>query len=60
MDSQTSLNRISVLGVPVDILPPEGIEDLVLKFADGKNHQIILLSLVGSHCARGDRASSAR
>jgi N-acetylglucosaminyldiphosphoundecaprenol N-acetyl-beta-D-mannosaminyltransferase len=45
MDPQAPLNRVSVLGVPVDILPPEAIEDLVLRFADGKNHQIVLLSL---------------
>jgi N-acetylglucosaminyldiphosphoundecaprenol N-acetyl-beta-D-mannosaminyltransferase len=45
MDSQAPLNRISVLGVPVDILPVEGIEELVVRFADGKNHQIVLLSL---------------
>jgi N-acetylglucosaminyldiphosphoundecaprenol N-acetyl-beta-D-mannosaminyltransferase len=45
MDSQASVTRVSVLGVPVDILPPEAIEDLVSRFADGKNHQIILLSL---------------
>ena len=45
MDSQAPLSRISILGVPVDILPEEGIEDLVARFADGKNHQIILLSL---------------
>lgn len=45
MDPQAAISRISVLGVPVDILPEEGIEDLVARFADGKNHQIILLSL---------------
>ena len=45
MDPQAPVNRISVLGVPLDILPPEGIEDLVIRFADGKNHQIVLLSL---------------
>lgn len=45
MDPQARLNRVSVLGVPVDILPVEGIEDLVVRFADGKNHQIVLLSL---------------
>ncbi len=45
MDPQARLNRISVLGVPVDILPAEGIEDLVARFEDGKNHQIVLLSL---------------
>jgi N-acetylglucosaminyldiphosphoundecaprenol N-acetyl-beta-D-mannosaminyltransferase len=45
MDPQARLNRVSVLGVPVDILPPEGIEDLVARFEDGMNHQIVLLSL---------------
>jgi N-acetylglucosaminyldiphosphoundecaprenol N-acetyl-beta-D-mannosaminyltransferase len=45
MDPQAPVTRVSVLGVPVDILPPEGIEDLVPRFADGKNHQIVLLSL---------------
>jgi N-acetylglucosaminyldiphosphoundecaprenol N-acetyl-beta-D-mannosaminyltransferase len=45
MDSQASISRIAVLGVPVDILPEEGIDDLVARFADGKNHQIVLLSL---------------
>jgi N-acetylglucosaminyldiphosphoundecaprenol N-acetyl-beta-D-mannosaminyltransferase len=44
MDS-LSLNRISVLGVPVDILPADRIEDVVASFEDGKNHQIVLLSL---------------
>jgi N-acetylglucosaminyldiphosphoundecaprenol N-acetyl-beta-D-mannosaminyltransferase len=45
MDSQARLSRIDVLGIPVDILPEEGIEDLVARFADGKNHQVVLLSL---------------
>jgi N-acetylglucosaminyldiphosphoundecaprenol N-acetyl-beta-D-mannosaminyltransferase len=45
MDSQEPLNRISVLGVSVDILPEESIEGLIDRFADGKNHQIVLLSL---------------
>jgi N-acetylglucosaminyldiphosphoundecaprenol N-acetyl-beta-D-mannosaminyltransferase len=45
MDSQAPMNRVSVLGVPVDILPVEGIEELVVRFSDGKNHQIVLLSL---------------
>lgn len=45
MDPQVPVNRISILGVPLDILPPEGIEDLVKRFADEKNHQIVLLSL---------------
>jgi N-acetylglucosaminyldiphosphoundecaprenol N-acetyl-beta-D-mannosaminyltransferase len=45
MDPQVPLNRISVLGVPIDILPEGSIEDLVARFSDGKNHQIVLLSL---------------
>ena len=45
MDPQASLSRVSVLGVPVDILPVEAIEDLVVRLEDGKNHQIVLLSL---------------
>jgi N-acetylglucosaminyldiphosphoundecaprenol N-acetyl-beta-D-mannosaminyltransferase len=45
MDSQAPLNRISVLGVSVDILPEGEIEGLIDRFADGKNHQIVLLSL---------------
>jgi N-acetylglucosaminyldiphosphoundecaprenol N-acetyl-beta-D-mannosaminyltransferase len=45
MDPQAPVNRISILGVPVDILPEDGIEDLIVRFADGKNHQIVLLSL---------------
>jgi len=45
MDAQASLNRIYILGVPVDILPPSEIDDLVSRFEDGKNHQIVLLSL---------------
>ena len=40
-----SLNRISVLGIPVDILPEDRIEDLIASFEDGRNHQIVLLSL---------------
>lgn len=45
MDSQSTLNRTQVLGVPVDILPPERIEEIAELFEDGKNHQIVLLSL---------------
>jgi len=45
MDSQAGLSRIKILGVPVDILPPERIEDIVYGFEDGKNHQIVLLSV---------------
>lgn len=40
-----SLNRVTVLGVPVDILPEDRIEEVVASLNDGKNHQIILLSL---------------
>jgi N-acetylglucosaminyldiphosphoundecaprenol N-acetyl-beta-D-mannosaminyltransferase len=45
MDSQSTLNRTQVLGVPVDILAPERIEEIANLFEDGKNHQIVLLSL---------------
>ncbi len=45
MDAQASLSRINILGVPVDILPTSEIIDLAARFADGKNHQIELLSL---------------
>lgn len=45
MGSQAKPGRITVLGVPIDILPPEDIEEIVFGFEDGKNHQIVLLSL---------------
>ncbi|HOX30923.1 MAG TPA: WecB/TagA/CpsF family glycosyltransferase [Spirochaetales bacterium] len=45
MDSQYELKRSQVLGVPVDILPPDRIEEIASRFEDGKNHQIVLLSL---------------
>ncbi|HET7838191.1 MAG TPA: WecB/TagA/CpsF family glycosyltransferase, partial [Rectinemataceae bacterium] len=45
MDSQASVSRISILGVPVDTLPEDRIDEIVAKFEDGKNHQIILLSV---------------
>lgn len=45
MESQSGVVRIKILGVPVDILPPDKIEEVVYGFEDGKNHQIILLSL---------------
>ncbi len=41
----TTLNRITVLGVPIDILPEDKIEETVAALNDGQNHQIILLSL---------------
>jgi N-acetylglucosaminyldiphosphoundecaprenol N-acetyl-beta-D-mannosaminyltransferase len=45
MESQARLSRITVLGVPIDVLPPERIEEIAFGFEDGKNHQIVLLSL---------------
>jgi len=45
MESQARISRITVLGVPIDVLPPDGIEETAFDFEDGKNHQIILLSL---------------
>jgi N-acetylglucosaminyldiphosphoundecaprenol N-acetyl-beta-D-mannosaminyltransferase len=45
MDSQAGLSRIRILGVPIDILPEEGIEDWISRLEDGKNHQIVLLSV---------------
>ena len=45
MDSDR-VKRISLLNVPLDILKPEDLEDVVrAMFSDGRNHQIILLSL---------------
>jgi len=39
------VQRISVLKVPVDIVAPEDLEEVVKEmYSDGKNHQIILLS----------------
>lgn len=45
MDSHIALNRVSILGVPVDVLPESTIDDLAAAFEDGQNHQIVLLSL---------------
>lgn len=40
-----NIQRISILNVPVDILPEEKFEDVIkCLYADGKNHQIVLLS----------------
>ena len=39
------VTRISVLKVPVDIVEPDDLEEVVkAMYSDGKNHQIILLS----------------
>jgi N-acetylglucosaminyldiphosphoundecaprenol N-acetyl-beta-D-mannosaminyltransferase len=45
MDSRTGLSRIAILGVPVDVLPEDGLEEVVARLEDGANHQIILLSV---------------
>lgn len=45
MESQNIVTRVKILGVPVDILPENKIGDLVDFLDDGKNHQVILLSL---------------
>ncbi|MDA8410626.1 MAG: WecB/TagA/CpsF family glycosyltransferase [Treponema sp.] len=45
MDSRPGLRRIAILGVPIDIIPAERLDDLVASFEDGINHQIILLSV---------------
>ncbi|HUW41619.1 MAG TPA: WecB/TagA/CpsF family glycosyltransferase [Rectinemataceae bacterium] len=39
------MSRINILGVPVDILQSSEIADLAARLEDGKNHQIVLLSL---------------
>ncbi|MCX7023601.1 MAG: WecB/TagA/CpsF family glycosyltransferase [Spirochaetes bacterium] len=45
MDSER-IKRVSILRVPVDILAEEDIEEVVRSmFSDGRNHQIVLLSL---------------
>lgn len=44
MDSD-KVRRISVLKVPVDIIQPEDVAEVIEElYADGKNHQIVLLS----------------
>jgi len=45
MDSRTGMSRVSILGVPVDVLPEDQFERLVDSLEDGTNHQIILLSV---------------
>lgn len=45
MDSDR-VTRISLLNVPLDILKPEDFDDVIRSmFSDGRNHQIVLLSL---------------
>ena len=45
MDSRNGLSRITLLGVPLDVLPEEGFEELIASLEDGTNHQVILLSV---------------
>jgi N-acetylglucosaminyldiphosphoundecaprenol N-acetyl-beta-D-mannosaminyltransferase len=45
MASRNGLSRISILGVPLDVLPEAGFEELIDSLEDGKNHQIVLLSI---------------
>jgi N-acetylglucosaminyldiphosphoundecaprenol N-acetyl-beta-D-mannosaminyltransferase len=54
MDSQASVSRIAILGVPIDTLPEDRIDELVARFEDGKNHQIVLLSIWDLMKARKD------
>ncbi len=45
MDSDR-VTRISLLNVPLDILKPKDFDDVIRSmFSDGRNHQIVLLSL---------------
>lgn len=47
------VRRISVLGVPVDIIAPDDLEEVVkAMYSDGKNHQIVLLSAADLSRAR--------
>ncbi len=47
------VRRISVLKVPVDIVQPEDLEEVVKSlYSDGKNHQIVLLSMADLMRAR--------
>lgn len=39
------VQRVSILKIPVDIVAPEDLEEVIKEmYADGKNHQIVLLS----------------
>jgi len=53
------VRRISILKVPVDIVAPEDLEDVIKEmYSDGKNHQIVLLS--ASDLMRARRSSEWR
>ncbi len=45
MEPRAGLRRISILGVPVDILQEGSLEEVLDSFEDGTNHQIVLLSV---------------
>lgn len=43
---QERVKRISLLNVPVDIVQPEHLEEVIkAMYSDGRNHQIVLLSM---------------
>ena len=45
MEPRAGLRRISILGVPVDVVPDESLDEILESFEDGRNHQIVLLSV---------------
>jgi N-acetylglucosaminyldiphosphoundecaprenol N-acetyl-beta-D-mannosaminyltransferase len=45
MEPQKRLNRITILGIPLDDLPETELDEIVAGLEDGTNHQIILLSV---------------
>lgn len=50
------VKRINLLGIPVDIVSPDDLETVVkAMYADGKNHQIVLLSNSDLMLARRSR-----
>jgi N-acetylglucosaminyldiphosphoundecaprenol N-acetyl-beta-D-mannosaminyltransferase len=47
------VNRIQLLRIPVDVVSPEDLEDIIKSmYSDGKNHQIVLLSMADLMRAR--------
>ena len=46
MESAVKIKRIKIVNVPVDIIPGEGLEEVVkAMLADGDRHQIVMLTL---------------
>jgi len=45
MDPLTGLKRINILGVPVNVVHDESLDEILDSFEDGTNHQIVLLSV---------------